>query len=113
MKRFEGYHEDHDLPIRRGDTVTILKGTTIQTTMPSKDRTGRTGYYVTKTAGRTYKVKVDHILNGMTFTEEFVRNRGNGEKPGHKQNPSVRWPGTGGYWFSVDINDIPEAQNGS
>ncbi len=107
-RRFEGFHNDEDLPVKKGDTVTIMKGTVIKTLMPSMN-----GGYRTKLAGRTYKVKVDHILNGMTFTEEFVRNRGNGETAGHKQNPSVRWPGTGGYWFSVDINDIPEAQNGS
>lgn len=26
-------------------------------------------------------------------------------------NPTVRWPGEGGYWFEVDINDIPEANS--
>jgi hypothetical protein len=104
-KRFEGYHDEHDLPVKAGDTVTIVKGTLIRTTMPVPGKKA----YQAKIAGRTYKVKVDHILNGMTITEEFVRN---GETAGHKQNPSVRWGGTGGYWFQVDINDIPEAQNG-
>lgn len=100
-KRFEGYHDENELPVKKGDTVTIVKGTTIRTMLPSMN-----GGYKTKVAGRTYKVKVDHILNGM--------NRPVGQKNHNAsypvQSPSVRWPGTGGYWFQVDLNDIPEAQ---
>ncbi len=102
-KRFEGYHEERDLPVKRGDLVTIPKGTRIRTTMPAKDKAG----YQTKIAGRTYQVKVNHILNGVTLTEEFARSHG--VTAGPTRNPSVRWPGSGGYWFEVDINDIPEA----
>lgn len=99
--KFEGFHEDKDLPIKRGDTVTIPKGTVIRTMLPRPEDKVRI-------AARTYKVRVDHILNGITVTEEaaFLRR---GETPGHKSNPTVRWPGKGGYWFEVDINDIPEA----
>lgn len=46
-KQFIGYHEDGDLPIKKGDMVTILKGTTIRSTHPQMR---------TKVAGRTYKV---------------------------------------------------------
>jgi len=100
VRRFEGFHEESTLPVRRGDLITIKKGTTIHTTMPRiEDRT--------RIAGRTYKVRIDHILNGITITEFACSS---GETPGHKRAPSVRWPGTGGYWFEADINDIPEAQ---
>lgn len=99
--RFEGHHDEHELPIKRGDVVTIRKGTPIRTTSP-----GMNGAYRHKIAGRTYKIKVDHILNG---TNRPVGHKGhNASYPVH--NPSVRWPGAGGYWYSVDLNLIPEAQ---
>jgi hypothetical protein len=99
--KFKGYHDDHEIPVKKGDLVTIRKGTKIRTTSPSI-----TGGFKSKEAGRTYKVTVDHILNGM--------NQPVGH-PGHNasypvQSPSVRWPGSGGYWYEVDLNDIPEAQ---
>ena len=89
--RFVGYHDEHSLPIKRGDTVTIVKGT------PVRNR-GKT-----KPAGRTYKIKVDHLLPGCT-DRPF-----SSEGPVHKSNPLVRWGGSGGYWSEVDINLIPEA----
>jgi hypothetical protein len=96
--KYIGYHEDHELPLKDGDVVTILKGTPIKTTHPTKKA---------RVAGRTYKVKINHILNGTTIT---VLNRNRGEELGPRTNPSVRWPGEGGYWFEVDINLIPEAK---
>lgn len=99
--RFEGFHEDHELPVKRGDTVTIRKGTSIKTTHPTKKEI---------VAGRTYTVKINHILNGTseanwefnTWTQKYEEVR----KP--LSNPSVRWAGAGGYWYEVDVNDIPE-----
>ena len=97
-KRFEGFYEDSALPIKRGDTVTILKGTTIHTTMPrTEDRT--------RVAKKTYKIRVDHLLNGTSD----IRLVGGQYVTTPTSNPSVRWPGVGGYWFEADINDIPEA----
>lgn len=80
----------HDLPIKRGHQVTIPKGAVIHNL--------HKGTYV---AGRTYKVKVDHVLSGHRSHDN------NGEDIHHP--PKVRWPGTGGYWSEVDINDVPEA----
>ena len=99
MKKFVGFHEDHEIPLKKGDIVTIRKGTKIRTTMPRPEDRFRI-------AKRTYKVRVDHVLNGM--------NRPVGH-PGHQpsypvNSPAVRWPGSGGYWFEADVNDIPEAQ---
>ena len=99
-RRYEGYHRDDELPLKDGDIVTILRGTLIRTTMPrAEDKT--------RVARRTYKVKINHLLNGTTITPLTRRPD---EQLGPRTNPSVRWPGTGGYWFEVDINDIPEAQ---
>lgn len=91
-EKFVGCYDDDELPIKPGDMVTIKKGTLV-----------RSLHHGNKPAGRTYKVKVDHILNGTTTRrnhrgEEFICT-----------NPSIRWAGTGGYWSTVDINDIPEA----
>jgi hypothetical protein len=102
MKRFVGYHEDHELPVKRGDTVTILKGTKIKTTCPRPEDKH-------KVAKRTYKIKVDHILNGTTITQ-LNRGRDFDLPLGPLTNPTVRWGGTGGYWYEVEMNDLPEAQ---
>lgn len=91
MTKFIGFHTDDALPIKRGDTVTILKGTPIRHN--GKDHR----------AGRTYKVKVDHVLNGCTDTHSDHARKVN------MSNPCVRWAGTGSYWSAVDINLIPEA----
>jgi hypothetical protein len=87
VPKFEGYIPDHELPIKRGDTVTIPKGTLVKNV--------RTGVTI---AGRTYKVKVDHFISGMTHDQVKIP-------------PKVCWAGSGGYWSEVDINDIPEANN--
>lgn len=101
---FEGYKEDENLPIRKGQIVTIKKGTVIRTMHPDPAKK-------TKIAGRTYKVKVHHVLNGMSehkhVWDQEARCYADSYIP--INNPSVRWPGEGGYWFEVDINDIPEA----
>lgn len=94
LKRvFLGYHEDKDMPVKRGDTVTIVKGTIVKTV--GKDP---------KPAGRTYKVKVHHTLCGS------IRYRDHWETMVDATNPKVCWPGPGGYWSEADLNDIPEAQ---
>lgn len=91
-RRMVGYHPNSKIPIKRGDRVTIQKGVVIRNT--------KRGVYV---CGRTHKAEVDHILNGSSRTDWKT-----GEQS-PTSNPSVRWPGVGGYWSEVDINDIPEA----
>ena len=91
-QRFLGNYGDAELPaaVQRGCQVTIKKGVTIYTTMPGQKQ---------KKAGRTYKIYVHHI--------------GMGSRPGglapNGVAPRVVWPGEGGYWHEVDLNDIPEA----
>jgi hypothetical protein len=94
---FLGFTPDSLLPVKRGDTVTIKKGVKIR-------HRGEI-----KTAGRTYKVVIHHILNGITHADgdrEYARRHG---RTATDQNPTVCFAGTGGYWSEVDINDIPEA----
>jgi hypothetical protein len=95
MARYEGYYDNHDLPIRRGQFVTIRKGVTVKV-LRLVDGAYR---LVPKTAGRTYKVKVHHVINGgrTYYSGEPVL-----------VNPSVCWAGSGGLWHEVDINDVPE-----
>ncbi len=94
-KRFHGYCDPEALPLRRGETVTIKKGTSIRTSHPTKKH---------RVAGRTYKVKVDHVLPGMNSPDPRFSKANYPTTP-----PSVRWAGEGGYWFEVDMNEIPEA----
>lgn len=104
MRRFEGYHDQHDLPVKKGDRVTIRKGTVIRTTHPQ-----RSPSYI---AGRTYKVTIHHMMEGSSDTkhewDEAAQKYREVRIP--RDNPSVNWPGEGGYWCWVDLNEIPEAQ---
>lgn len=94
--KFEGYVEK--LPIRSGDKITIKKGTMVRCNG------------VTKPAGKTYKVSVHHVLNGYKPDAAEIAYQ---ERHGNMVvgwNPKAVWPGSGGYWSEVDMNDIPEAQ---
>jgi hypothetical protein len=97
--KFEGYHPVESLPIKRGDRVTIPKGTKIHTTRPKlKERE--------KVAGCTYHVTVDHVMPGSA---PYTPYHGRPEDTLPAKNPSIRWAGKGGYWEEVDLNDVPEA----
>src|SRR4051812_33471047 len=88
---WHGYHEDSALPVKRGDTVIIPKGTMIKTV-------GREP----RPAGKTYRIVVDHLLSGMNHPESDPRH----DRTYPVRNPTVVWPGPGGYWSEADINDI-------
>lgn len=149
-----GYHETKSLPIKRGQTVTIPKGTKVKSFNPS-----RREYVLT----RAQTVTVNHLMNGQTYTAASVivkdgvetsfrwsvsdrdihsmmeildiPNETPAEKAAalaaleakarehlvlryerdghqvfdaiiHTSNPTIVWPGTGGYWCEVDINDV-------
>jgi hypothetical protein len=89
---YMGYCEN--LPIKRGMVVTIEKGTMVR----------MSGGRPSKPAGRTYKVTVHHLGYGVDRHRAY-----HGAIVNH-QNPSIVWPGAGGYWAEVDLNDIPEAR---
>lgn len=84
----KGYQKDmKSLPIKKGDIVLIKKGITYHS-MRDGDM---------HSAKKSYKVKVDHILNGA----EWGDHHGNIVK-----NPEVTWAGSGGYWCRADINHV-------
>lgn len=85
-----GYHDQHDLPVRQGQWVRIRKGTIIRST-----QIGSPPFV----AGRTYVVVVRSLDTG---TAEFVH----AGRVWPAQNPRVVWVGSGGYWFSADVNDV-------
>jgi hypothetical protein len=97
IMKFVGYCKV--LPIKNGDVVTIRKGTLVWHRGEKNP------------AGRTFKVKVDHILSGVTLTDgDRAYNERHG-RSGSDVNPRVVWAGSGGYWSEADINDIPEVTN--
>lgn len=123
--RFEGYHDDHQLPFKRGQKVVIPAGVTVRSM-------GSRGTYVTK---RAQTVAIHHFLPGQSISNHLALNDKDYYYPlkakgfdfsaleklreeNHleyyegrvaTQNPTVVWAGTGGYWCDVDINDILDA----
>jgi len=121
---FVGYCPNQKLPFGPGAMVIIPKGTTFTSTHPQK----HSG--VTK---KTMKIRVNHILPGCEIPEsekEYRRNHGRNvddlktkeverkypwgilkETVYVVSNPEVRWAGTGGYWFGVDINAVKPVES--
>lgn len=136
---FQGYTADENLPFKKGEFITLPKGTLFH---------HRGELQETK---RTYKVKVDHMLNGSDMcVGHFYTDRQEahltyynrhdadwvkktygtddltqlwplmkvvryGRDDRHvaiylpMSNPEVRWAGKGGYWSSADINQLVAA----
>ena len=86
--KFIGYHHDlKNLPIKSGDTILIEKGTKYHST--------RDGKY--HTAGKYYRVVVNHLIHGAQYMERDEK---------IVKNTEVTWAGSGGYWHRADINDV-------
>lgn len=86
--KYIGYFSDKSLlPFKKGDIVIISKGTRYHSMKDGQ-------WHI---AGKSYKVKIDHILPGCQYME-----RGNLIVI----NPEISWPGSGGYWHRADINDV-------
>lgn len=125
MPRYDGYHGYDDLPFQKGQEVIIPSGVTVKTMHPSRD---------SYTTSRKQKVRIHHFLPGQTVRlidavkdrhvrqiaqERFDMNEleaeverdhaGAYDKRIPLQNPTLCWPGTGGYWCEVEINDVLEA----
>jgi hypothetical protein len=92
IKPYMGHCRVQELPIKKGMTVTIKKGTIVKTI-------GRDP----KPAGKTYKITVHHLGGGSN------QYRGYHGEIVAAQNPTVVWAGPGGYWSECDLNDLPEA----
>lgn len=70
------------LPLKKGDLVTIPKGTTILHMLK--------GIITSK---RAYTVIIHDTTNGYEYD-------------GKIHNPKVCWAGSSGYWCYADINDV-------
>lgn len=123
MKKYLGYHKDEDLPFKKGQEVWIPRGTVVRSTHPDLKE---------KILTRGQRVQIHHLLPGQTYPlseKEYLRRHGRTDADSfpevtvtlHKgtdqeysyqgiatMNPAVCWPGTGGYWMEVDINDVQE-----
>lgn len=87
---FIGYHHDiTKFGLKRDDIITIRKGT--------KYHSSRYGYSHDLFAGKTYKVKVNHLLHGAQWEDKGKI---------YIYNTKVVWVGSGGYWQEADINDV-------
>lgn len=111
---------DDFFPLRDGMIVTIPKGTPVwRKTHPSQRGVRR--------AGRTYKVKIQSIMDGHAFCMHrcfLERVEGIGgfqtlvrpdrcvdeDHEFYTFNPRIVWAGSGGYWCEADVNFIPETQ---
>lgn len=87
--KYKGYCDPGSLPVKKGDTITLLKGMKYEHLGESR---------IVK---RKYTIKVHHMLAGVTHTDR------EGD-PIHRMNPSIRWAGSGGYWCGMDINEYLE-----
>jgi hypothetical protein len=124
-----GYHEDAELPIRRGDRVRVRAGAEIWTTLPDPTRKKFT-------LTRSRVVTVHSMDCGQTILSSCF---GDAEHKSrlreldwqipkeddaakrqlmrlevadlergllHRQHPGVCWVGTGGYWHHAALSDV-------
>ena len=104
IPKYPSYLSDEQIPLKRGDTVTIKKGTPIF----------HRGEW--KLAARTYKVKINHFsVIWVGSAKRLVPYPSNWPAPVDSRGNGVLcsaicFPGSGGYWSDVNLNDIPEAQ---
>jgi hypothetical protein len=102
--KYVGSMLDASLPLKPGDTVTVKKGTLVY----------HRGQW--KPAGRTYKVKIHHFsaiwVHSASRVTPYPETWPNISAVDHGIGvlcPAVCFPGSGGYWSDVNLNDIPEA----
>lgn len=74
-------------PFRKGDTLTLPKGTVVHSTNPSKRQ---------YTLQRAQTITVFSSCSGWVVTDRV------GER-GAVYLPTLTWPGTGGYWCDVQV----------
>lgn len=130
MQGFVGYHDTKTLPFRDGDTVTIPAGVLVKTMHPSKEpyRTvrkqtltidhilggmseaiwlcKRSRYPQYSELFALYDLAMDVAYEvGCKTKQRKIIDFANKLAIPHA-NPELRWPGSGGYWCWVDINDL-------
>lgn len=96
-----GYHEDAELPIRRGDRVRVRAGAEIWTTLPDPARKRFT-------LARSRVVTVHSMDCGRSDVAGYAA----GGEPmwRHLDDPGVCWVGTGGYWHHAKLADVERVE---
>lgn len=100
--KYVGSMLDSEFPLKHGDVVTVKRGTPIF----------HRGEW--RLARRTYKVKIHHFSAIWTSAaKRLVPYPNNWPEPVETVNgvlcPAICFPGSGGYWSDINLNDIPEA----
>lgn len=84
------------VPVRRGDTLTLPKGTIVHTTAPSRSR-----YALTRRqAVRVHAVVSGYVSEPSDDDGEFAR------------RPFITWIGSGGYWHDAQVTREMLTDNG-
>jgi hypothetical protein len=104
--KYVGSRQDNQISLKQQDVVTIKKGTLVL----------YRGEW--KPAGRTYKVRIHHF-SAIWVTQAAKATPYPVSWPDLSDplinptigilSPSICFPGSGGYWSDVNLNDIPEA----
>lgn len=96
-----GYHEDAELPIKRGDRVRVRSGAEIWTTLPDPSR-------------KQFKLTRSRVVtvHSMDCGCSDVAGYAAGGVPiwRHLDDPGVCWTGTGGYWHHAKLSDVERAE---
>lgn len=130
MQGFIGYHATNVLPFQKGEVVTVPAGVPVKSMHPAKSA------YVTKRkqnvtvhhtlGGSSTPVSMAKRSHFSQHTELFalydlaMELASDLESPTKRKrtyefaqrlmiptsNPEICWPGTGGYWCSVDMNHL-------
>lgn len=92
-----GYHEDAELPIKRGDRVRIKVGAEIWTTLPDP---AKKRFALTRS-----RVVTVHSMDCGSSTWGGLDDVGEAIWQ-HVDDPGVCWVGTGGYWHHAKLVDV-------
>jgi hypothetical protein len=132
--KFKGYHENKDLPFQQGQEIVIPKGTPVHSMKRGHFVTARKqtirvnhfgcgqsfgiGYFhdgqrIAGTHHNRSDIPVLEALYGTADLDVLIHHPDAVIRERTifipTQNPTVVWPGTGGYWCEVDINLLLEA----
>ena len=127
-----GFHEDAKLLIKPGTVVIVPKGTKVTSTHPTRtewitqraqrvtvnhilngvsyacDSLDRHQHEYLKEKMGVTDAEIDSRVEAYhdAIKEKGYKNVNFLDFAFHVSNPSVRWPGTGGYWNEVDMNAV-------
>lgn len=132
--KYKGFHQDEQLPFKKGQEIVIPKGTPVHSMKRGHFITTRKQTVTINHFGCGQSFHIGHFRDGErhagshynrndipkleglygTADLELLVHHPDAVVKGRDifiptQNPSVIWPGTGGYWCEVDINLLLEA----